>query len=108
MLGDFRMKVFLKSLLWSTGLELVLVVPILVANYIHLGALDAVPGVLAYLALFCHAPAFYLLRHWPAAQGTLTIPVLVQWLIWFIAFLMIFALRRLFRNRRLDHEKHAA
>jgi hypothetical protein len=102
------MKVFLKALLWSMGLELVLVVPILVANYIRLGVFDAIPGALAYLALFCHAPAFYLLRHWPVAQETLIFPVLVQWCIWFIAFVTIFVLIHIFRRRRLVHETHAA
>ena len=102
------MKVILKALLWSIGLEMVLVVPILAANYVRLGVFDFIPGVLAYLALFCHFPALYLLHYWPTAQETLIIPVLVQWCIWFIAFVAIFTLSGLFRNWSLKHETHAA
>jgi hypothetical protein len=98
------MKVILKALLWSIGLETVLVVPILVANYVRLGVFDSIPGILAYLALFCHFPALYLLHHWPTAQETLIIPVSVQWCIWLIAFMVIFTLSRLFRNSELEFE----
>jgi hypothetical protein len=102
------MKVFFRAFLWSIGFEIVLVVPILVANRISLGAFDFIPGVLAYLGLFCHAPAFYLLHHWPKVQETLLMPILVQWFIWFILILIIFAISRLIRKRSLGHETHTA
>jgi hypothetical protein len=102
------MKILLKALLWSIGFEVVLLVPILIANHARLGVFDAVFGVLAYLALFCHAPALFLLAHWPRAQETLIIPVLVQWCIWFIALVTIFTLSRIVQKRRLEHETHTA
>lgn len=102
------MKILLKAFLWGTGFELVLLVPILVANYVRLGFFDAVFGVLAYLALFCHAPALYLLRYWPAAQETLVFPVLVQWCLWLFAFTVMFTLIHIFRKRSSEHEKHGA
>jgi hypothetical protein len=49
---------------------------------------------LPYLALAFHFPALLLLQHWPAARATLAAPILVQWFIWFIAFMVIFAVRR--------------
>ena len=93
------MKIILKVFLWSTGSEMVLVTPIWISNHLHLGVFDAVFGVLTYLALFCHVPAFYLLYHRPAARETLIIPVLVEWSIFFTAFLILFMLRHLFRRR---------
>ena len=102
------MKILLKALLWSTGIEILLLAPVLIANHARLGAFDFVFGVLSHLALFCHAPAVWLLSHWPAAQETLILPVLLQWCLWFITLGVVFALGHIFKKRSLEHERHAA
>ena len=108
-LGDFaRMKILLKALLWSTGLEMLLLAPVLIANHVHLGVFDFVFGVLSYLALFCHAPAVWLLSYWPTAQESLILPALVQWCLWFITFVVVFTLSHIFKKRSLQHESHVA
>jgi hypothetical protein len=99
-----RMKAIVRALVWSVGLELLLLAPVLLGNYAHLGPLDFVFGVLAYLALFCHAPAVCLLGHWPSAQETLVVPALVHWLIWFMTFAVVFTLAGWFRHHRTAHE----
>jgi len=89
-----KMKMFARALSWTVLLELFLLVPILLANHAHLGPFDFLFGILAYLALWCHAPGVLLLGNWPSAQETLVLPVLVQCLIWLIVFAFAFSLRR--------------
>jgi len=98
------MKAIVRALVWSSGLELLLLAPVLLANHARLGPFDFIFGVLAYLALFCHAPAVCLLGHWPSAQGTLAVPALVQWFIWFVMFAAVFTLTAWFRQHRTAHE----
>ena len=98
------MKTIVRALTWSLGLELLLVAPVLLANHVCLGPLEVVFGILAYLALFCHAPAMYLLGHWPSARETLIAPVMVQWFIWLMAFATIFTLAGWFHRRITPHE----
>jgi hypothetical protein len=95
----WRGRFVLLVLLWGTGLELLLVVPVMVANCTHLGPSDFIFRVLAYLALFRHVPAMYLLGRWPSALETLFLPGLVQWAIWSMIFGVIFILKSWFRNR---------
>ena len=102
------MKILFKALLWSTGFEILLLAAVFVAHHVHLGVLEFVFGVLCYLALYCHAPAVWLLRHFPAAQENLVLVALVQWFLWFLAFGVVFALSRIFHKLRLEHEAHAA
>jgi hypothetical protein len=97
------MKTAVRALGWSVGLELLLVAPVLLAN-MRLGPFDFVFGILAYLALFCHAPAVYLLGRWPSAPDTLIVAVLVQWLVWFMALLTIFTLAGWSHRRITAHE----
>jgi hypothetical protein len=98
------MKEILRALVWSVGLELLLLAPVLLGNYVHVGPFDFIFGVLANLALFCHAPAVALLGHWPPAQETLVMPALVQWLIWFLMFTAIFTLKAWFRQHTTANE----
>ena len=98
------MKTIVRALVWSLSLELLLLALVLLGNYAHLGPFDSIFGVLACLALFCHAPAVYLLGHWPSAQDTLVAPALVQWLIWFVAFATILRLAGCFHQRGTAHE----
>jgi len=102
------MKILLRACLWSAGFELLLLLPVLIANHASLGVFDVVFGILCYLALFCHAPAIWLLRHWPAAQETLIFPALVQWFLWFVMFVVIFTAIHIFRKQSSGHESHAA
>lgn len=94
------MNIFLKALLWSIAFELVLVLLVLGG---HIGM-----PFLPYLALAFHFPALYLLGYWPAARATLIVPILIQWLIWFVAFTILFALRQRQQMRRSRHENEAA
>jgi hypothetical protein len=98
------MKTMLRAVVWSAGLEVLLLALVLLANHARLGPFDFVFGILAYLALACHAPAVWLLCHWSSAQETLLIPALVQWLIWFIAFLAFFRVADRFHRRTTPHE----
>jgi hypothetical protein len=93
------MKAITRAMVWSIGLELLLLAPVLLANYVHFFPFDIVFGVLAYLALFCHAPAVYLVGRWPSAQETLVVPALLQWLIWFLAFAATFTVAGWFHHR---------
>jgi len=98
------MKGIVRALIWSTSLELLLLAPVALGNYVHFFPFDFIFGVLAYLALFCHAPAVYLLGQWPSAQDTLVVPVLVQWFIWFIVLAAVFTLAAWFRQHRTAYE----
>jgi hypothetical protein len=98
------MKAIVRALVWSTGLELLLLSPVLLANYVRLGPFDFIFGILSYLALFCHTPAVCLLGYWPSAQDTLAVPALVQWLIWLVTFAAGFTLAAWFRQHRTAHE----
>jgi hypothetical protein len=80
------MNIFLKALSWSIAFEVFL-------GLLVLGSYIGMP-FLPYLALAFHFPALYLLDYWPAARATLIAPILIQWLIWFVAFTIFFALRR--------------
>ena len=93
------MRTITRALAWSAGLEAILLAPVLLGNYVHLSPFDAILGILAYLALFCHAPAVYTLSHWPSAQETMVLPAFIQWLIWFIMFTAAFKLADWFRLR---------
>jgi len=94
------MNIFLKALLWSIALEVFLVLLVLGG---HLGM-----PFLPYLALAFHFPALYLLGFWPAARATLIAPILVQWMIWFVAFTTFFALRQRQQMRHSRHENDAS
>jgi hypothetical protein len=98
------MKGIVRALIWSTGLGLLLLAPVALVNYARLGPFDSVFGVLAYLALFCHAPAVHLLGHWSSAQETLVVLALLQWLIWFVMFAAVFTLVAWLRRHRKAHE----
>src|SRR5258708_1102933 len=102
------MKLLLKALLWGSGIEILLLALVLIANHARLGPFDFVFGVLSHLALFCHVPAVWLLSHCPTTQQTLIRPALLQWCLWFITLGVVFALRHIFKKRRLEHESHAA
>src|SRR5437588_12839092 len=102
------MKTVVRALAWSVSLELLLLALVLFSNYVRLGPFDFIFGTLAYLTLFCHAPAVYMLSHWPSAQETLIAPVLVQWLIWFMGFAAIFALAGWFHQRDTAHESRGS
>ncbi len=98
------MKPMVRALVWSIGLELSLLVPVQLADCACLAPFDFIFGVLAYLALFCHAPAVCLLGCWPSAQNTLAVPALVQWFIWFVMFGAAFTVSGWFRRHRTVHE----
>lgn len=85
---------FLKALLWSVGFEMFLILLVLGG---HIGL-----PFLPYLVLAIHFPAIYILDYWPAARTSWIAPILVQWLIWFVALTILFALlqRRLMRHSR--------
>src|SRR4051794_7449432 len=92
--------IVVRALVWSVGVELLLLTPVLLGNYVQFFPFDFVIGVLAYLALFCHAPAVYLLGHWPSAQETLIVPALVQWLIWLVISAAVFTLAAWLRQHK--------
>jgi len=102
------MKGIVRGLIWSTGLELLLLAPVALGNYVHFFPFDFIFGILSYLALFCHAPAVYLLSHWPSAQETLVVPALVQWFIWLVMFAAVFTLAEWFHRHRTAHEIHGS
>ena len=93
------MNIFIKALLWSVGFEMFLVLLVL-------GGCVGLP-FLPYLALAFHFPALYLLDYLPAVRATWIAPILVQWLIWFVAFAILFVLRRRRLMRHSSHEKDA-
>ena len=86
---------FLKALLWSVGFEMFLILLVLGG---HIGL-----PFLPYLALAIHFPALCLLDYWPEARATWIAPILVQWLIWFVALTILFALRQ---RRLMRHSRH--
>src|ERR1700722_9578992 len=115
------MNVILKAFRWSLVAEVLLIVPIAFAwwampllDHFHLDVLGAIFGALDYLALYCHAPAIYLLRNWPSATqgpssiGTWFILVMTQWCLWFVAFVLIFTLQYLLRKPKDGPERSGA
>jgi hypothetical protein len=89
-----QMKPILRALFWSIAFEAFLVA-------LSFGGRIGLP-FLTYLALTFHFPALYVLDFWPAAGATLIAPILIQWLIWFGAFSMLFLMR--YRH----HRRHSA
>jgi len=105
-LGTAMKKLILKAAIWSAGVEGVLIALMLLADCaVAVGfSEEGVFGVLGFFALYCHAPAEYFLGQWSAAQDIFVIRILVQWCIWFCAFVIIFVLKHVFRNRRLNRD----
>jgi len=113
------MKIFIRALWWSVCLEGLLIAPVglswTIAAYPavqqgfddHLRILEDILGPLTYAGLYCHAPAFYLLGHWPAVQRTDLTLLITQWAFGYIAFVLIFTLRSLFHKPNQERNKHA-
>src|ERR1700678_2566323 len=90
MLKRSGVAIFLKALFWSVGFE-ALLFPLLLGGHIGL-------SFLPYLFLAFHFPALSLVEHWPAARETWIVPVLIQWMIWFLLFTAFFALCKRLRG----------
>ena len=114
------MNIIRKAFRWGLVAEIALIVPIAFAwwasplfDHFHLRWLEVPFGALDYLALYCHVPAIYLLRHWSATQGPLgigtwAILMLTQGCLWSIAFTLVFTLQYLLRKPKPDPERSGA
>jgi hypothetical protein len=89
------MKVFIRALLWSTGLE-VFLVAMWALGYVGL-------PLLSYIALWCHFPALYIC---PPISDSLVGTFVFQWLIWLVLFVGALLLRRAFTHVRAVNERH--